>query len=213
MKLSPFDDPPEKRLAVLEPFFRPHLSTLTAMSRPVRDWLEDNIIIKYYGRFFSIADAIDALDQEFEVYQSSPQFFVDMRWYKGLFGGHRKFNELARAQYFANIGNLIDYRVSASPIAPEKGAKLLDHGEKLFDTMLELEEKGATCELCQKAAQILSNTADLASEISAETSLSLREAATFMLSQSSATQPPLSSFSSFFGRGQQYLSFIKRPLP
>ncbi len=212
MKLSPFQDSPEQRIAALEPFFKPHLSTLTAMSRPVRDWLEDNIIIKYYGRFFSMADAIDALDSEFEVYQSSPQFFADMRWYKGLYGEHRKFNELARAQYLTNIGNLIDYRVSVPPMSADIGAKLLEHGEMIFDVMLELEEKGTTPELCKKASQLLLDTARLASHISAETSKSLEEAAAFMLLERADASYPLPSFSSFFGRGQQYLSFIKKRL-
>ena len=74
----------KERLPVLCDVFQSHLSKLPGKTRSVEDWVYDNILIPYVGKLFSIADAIEALNSDFELHGSSPSVFTDWRWYKSI---------------------------------------------------------------------------------------------------------------------------------
>ena len=79
----------------LLPVFSSHLSTLKGMSRRHDDWIVDNLLNPAsIGPLLSIADAIAALDGEFDVFGASPKFLTDWRWYKDITGEGDRFNEL-----------------------------------------------------------------------------------------------------------------------
>jgi hypothetical protein len=108
--------PAPERVRQLMPAFAPHVATLGAMSRPLEDYLYDNIVQPLPGKMFSIADAIDALDDEFDFYGSSPSFVTDLRWFKSLYGDARATNTRARDAY-------LRHRRS-------RAAALADHGRR-----------------------------------------------------------------------------------
>jgi len=204
--LVPVQKSARDRLEVLEPFFAPHLATLAGMSRPVRDWIFDNILIPYVGKPFSMKEAVEGLSVDFDFYASSPHFVTDWRWYKTLVGSNRHFNENAVEIYLSNIGNIVDYRVTLQPHAPEIGFKILTLADQLFFLMVEMERKQSTVRM-KEAIEIIAGLESVIAPISTVTATSFKEVIRFL---STTGQTALPTFQSFFGRGQQYLSFIRK---
>ncbi|MFN8391622.1 MAG: class I SAM-dependent methyltransferase [Bdellovibrionota bacterium] len=206
MKLSPFSDPMEDRVKVLEPFFASHLKTLKGMNRPARDWVQDNIIIKYFAGFFSITDAIDSVCDGWTFYGSSPRFMQDWRWYKDLHGDERTSNASLKVQYLSNIANLTDYRFELPAHSPETGTRILRLAQDCFELMQQIEDSSEPSQLnCEAAAKIreLSHI----NEFMPQTKLAFTEAADFLEERIGADD--FDNFKTFFGRGQQYVSFIR----
>jgi len=114
-----------KKLDILRPFFEIQLKSLIHMSRTMDDWIMDNIINPLNGNLLPIPDAIKTLKHEFDIYGSSPNFFTDWRWYKGLYGKDKSFNESAIDMYYSNAHNLLDYRYVFPQRPIEKGASRL----------------------------------------------------------------------------------------
>lgn len=83
----------QKKLEVLEPFFGEQLKTLKGMSRPVDDWIYDNIMQPTLGGRYSIKDAIMDAGQNLSVLGVSPHFLVDWRWYKDIHGEKCRYND------------------------------------------------------------------------------------------------------------------------
>lgn len=103
------------QVAQLRPIFAPHLATLTGMTRSVDDWILDNLLNPAsIGPTFSIPDACDALDGDFELLGCSPRCLSDWRWYKQAPPGLQWVREV----YWANAHNLLDYR-DVLPAWPE----------------------------------------------------------------------------------------------
>ena len=208
--LIEFKAPAQERLKVLRPVFAPHLATLAGMSRSVDDWIYDNILIPYGGRLFSIADAVTALDEKFDAYGVSPSFFTDWRWYKDIHGKKRDYNKRAIDQYLRNVATLIDYRVEIPPMPRNVGRSILSLSEKIFYTMAKAENSNST-RPHPRIANWLRGIATLVRPESKITAASLAEVADFIeWPGHSSRLPSFRNFKSFFGRGQQYLSFIRR---
>ncbi len=205
--LIDFGAPAEARLAALRPVFAPHLATLKGMSRLIDDWLYDNILVPYSGSLFSIPDAIGALDADFDVYGSSPSFLSDWRWYKQLTGDERRYNARAIALYHQHLLNLIDYRATPAAHAAELGEKVLYRATALFEQMNAMETANDLSGMPQAAAKV-GDIAELVADYSPATAQSLLEVAKFLKQPNAA--PDFESFISFFGRGQQYVSFTRR---
>lgn len=66
--------------------FAPQLKKLFGVSRPVRDWVQDQILSPNgNGRdFFRVGEALDVLPEDFHMLGSSPQLIRDISWYKDL---------------------------------------------------------------------------------------------------------------------------------
>lgn len=108
---APMQDSFEKRTDALVQIFGPHLATLKAMTRNQMDWVHDNMINPaYFGLCLSIPKVIEKLGNRFEVIGSSPSIAEDWRWFKGLHGAHRQFNQHFLSEYWSKAHNFLDYR-------------------------------------------------------------------------------------------------------
>jgi SAM-dependent methyltransferase len=202
------DAPVDQQLDTLRPIFEPHLVTLRGRSRPVDDWLLDNIIQPMLGTTFSIPDAVRALADDFDVYGSSPHFFTDWRWYKDIHGRDRQYNEVAVANYETQLLNLMDYRFVFPPQAPEVGRRLGSLCDGVFAAMKTF-EGGDTAQM-SAAIDGISEVALSLQTIAQPTAASLLEAVTFLKNGGNPGGLSGDGFISMFGRGQSYLSFIRR---
>lgn len=201
--------PVQDQLARLVPFFAPHLATLAGMSRPVPDWVLDNIIQPYIGELFSVIEAVDVLAPEgFEVYNASPRFFTNWRWYKRQVGVERDPGPAVCASFRSNVVNLMDYRLDgAATHAPELGARLLELADRFYEVLREAEAGGSY----ETAIELLRELAAAIRPVSALTATSLDEALAVCAAASAGLAlPPTPAFDGFFGHGQQYLSFVRR---
>lgn len=208
-KVAGVTAPASERLELLTPLFTPHLATLGGMSRSVSDWIHDNILIPFVGKTFGIDEAIAALDDGYDIYGTSPQFIVDLRWYKQLHGHIRRFNENASQSYFENMLNFLDYRVTVPAHDAELGRAICDRCRCIYTTMQEIEASDGMRPSADAAPGI--REVAILAERSPRTASALVELANF-LETDSLDDPNrhLGEFRSYFGRGMQYLSFLKR---
>lgn len=191
----------------LQPYIQPHLQHLRGMSRPVEDWILDSIIQPMKDRqLLSIPEVINSLSQEFDIYGSSPRFLTDWRWYKEIIGENRKFNEMALDNYYKNNLNLLDYRFNFPGHSREYGEKLESMCSRTWDLMCDIEKGtdsawGDIFHLIDEICFHVQNEAP-------ETVRAIREAC--ILLQSGSRNMELNYFPMWWGRGQNYLSLIKR---
>ena len=93
----------------------------------------------------SIADAVATLHGEFDVFGGSPRFLTDWRWYKAVRSESGCFNDLAVADYWANVHNLLDYRELRPPRDPVENRRLYAACAALRGTVHDYER--AVCNL------------------------------------------------------------------
>ncbi len=200
----------DTRLRMLLPFFKKHLETLEGMSRPHEDWVLDNILQPFIGDFMSIEDAINSLSCNFDVYGSSPHFFSDWRWYKDIHGHHEKYNEIAIDAYCQNIHNLIDYRFVFRPNPININKSILELCSNICKSVLSFELTREANYLVDIRANLI-KLSKIIKDFAYDTSESLDDFIllldNYLLSKKISD---CGKFVSFFGRGQQYLSFIRR---
>ncbi len=197
------------QLERLVPFFASHTATIAGMSRPLEDWVLDNIIQPYVGNMFSVADAIENLGRDgFHVYNASPRFFTVWRWYKRLVGEDRNLGPAVRSEYFANLLNIMDYRLDgAATHSPEWGERVLKISEKFYAALKDVEAASASY---QPIFEQLRELAEVIRPISALTADSIDQAlAVCDAARGGDALPAAPAFASFFGHGQQYLSFVR----
>lgn len=201
--------PLAERVAAVREMFRAQLANLPGMSRSVDDWILDNVVHPLPGKVLAIDQAIDALDGEFDIYGGSPSFLTDMRWYKDIYGSARRFNERARAHYDRIIVSLMDVRVDQEN-EPVLGARLREVARRLHARSQAIEARPETT--CEEIVDLVDDLRELAETVrpaSAITADALAEVAAF-LRDPDPTGECFKAFRSYFGRGQQYVSFIRR---
>lgn len=191
----------------LKPYMAPHLQHLRGMSRPVEDWLLDSIIQPLqYRKLLSIPEVIACLDNRFDVYGSSPRFLTDWRWYKDIVGDKRGFNDKALESYYQSNLNLLDYRFEFPAHSYEFGKKLEELGSQSWDMMCKIEKGDES--VWQELFLLLQELCAHVEKLAPETSVAIREA--MMLLQSGHPDMELNHFPQWWGRGQQYLSLIRK---
>ena len=205
--------PVNEKLKIIRPFFIDHLNTLESMSRPVDDWIYDNILQPFFGEPLSISEAVDSLRDNFDVYASSPHFMTDWRWYKELYGEKQLFNEMAETLYRKNVHNLMDYRYLFDPIDNDTGSQIIHLCMQIFKLDDKMQNFGVQNEYLKLLFDSLNRLSFIGSKQKLKTVDSIVEFINSLDKVISGGRFPVDSliqFSSWFGRRQQYLSFIKK---
>ena len=191
----------------LSPYLKPHLQNLKGMSRPVEDWILDNIVQPLQGRLLlSIPEVINCLNSKFDVYGSSPRFLTDWRWYKEIIGKNRGFNEIALDNYYKNNLNLLDYRFEFPIHSAAFGIKLEELGSQSWDLMCKIEQGDES--VWQDFFALMQELCNHIETLAPETAEAIREAT--ILLQSGNPDMELKQFPKWWGRGQQYISLIRK---
>jgi hypothetical protein len=201
--LAPPELPMDARLERLRGVFGPRLATLAGMTRSVDDWILDNITHPLPGRLFSIEDAVRARPALFDVLGSSPRMTPDWRWYKSITSEPRGFNERAIESYFANIVNLLDYRIEIPPHDAALGRRIRALTDDVFAEQLAAAQGDTGA--AERAAAVLRAIAADVDPLSSGTAHSLR-----LLAQHVTGAPHPLEPVAHFGRGQQYVSFVRK---
>jgi hypothetical protein len=214
VKISSENGSFEAKIGCASKLFDSHLRTLGASTRSTDDWVMDVIFHDWHhGKYvFTLIDSAEALRDEFDFYQSLPSFVTDDRWYKKVVRGSLGSNELLAQQYPALAGFLIDYRIplstvmkirielglveSLSRLACEAHDEILesesyDNLDEFFRIILEL-KKLLPVEFALTTAAIDDFVASLPRFIDGSETVEFRD------------------FKRWWGRGQQYASFIRK---
>jgi SAM-dependent methyltransferase len=202
------DDPFQVKLDTIRPLLKGHLDNLKGMSRPVDDWIVDSILQPLHkSKLFSIPDAIEALKDNYDVYSTSPKFISDWRWYKEVIGNNKEFNQSALNYYYKNNLNLIDYRYEFNSHSAEFGKKLEICCSEMWDIMC-LIQNGDSLQF-NIFLEKLNDVSKLIKKKTPKTSEAIVESLHWLECGAPITKE-LEHFSKWWGRGQQYVSFIKK---
>ncbi|MGA3038650.1 MAG: methyltransferase domain-containing protein [Vulcanimicrobiaceae bacterium] len=202
------DRPRDERVRLLTQIFEPHLRTLEAATRSAEDWVLDNIVHPFTGELFGIGEAIETLSADFDVYASSPHFFVDWRWYKRIPSGDGDYNKRAIRAYRRVVCNMLDYRSNLPPHDETLGIEVLRTCSEVYALMQRSEASGE--DVGDELVRHLDELRGLTQEIAPATAAAFASARTFLRS-ARPDAATLAHFEPFFGRGMQYLSLIRRP--
>ena len=197
----------DKQVHALVEFFSEDIASLPGMSRHPEDWVLDQMIHPWSGPLFSIPDAVDALGTGWSLMGSSPRFLCDWRWYKNIHGPQSGDNTFAISSYHENCHNLIDFRFVGKPLSPRDSKQLQRLCMKIYQKVFRQENLGRECNLNDLASDVsrIANTIDDSLPI---TSKALKDFCTGITRQKSPAKN-LGSFRKLWGRGQQYMSFVR----
>ncbi|MBU1230489.1 MAG: class I SAM-dependent methyltransferase [Proteobacteria bacterium] len=204
--------PLTEQARALAPVFERHFACLPGMSRPLVDWILDNVMHPFFGQLMPISDAIDALDGEFTVYGSSPHLLTDWRWYKDICDECDGANEHARRAWARNIHNLIDHSVVFPERDAEENLAMLAHADAFVRHCFAFYEDRSPDLLLDMALEIRAVAESVArvGEQAAGTAQKLHDgAAALEAVAGGAASPDFGSFVSLFGRSQQHLSLVR----
>jgi hypothetical protein len=185
-------------------FFEKDLDTLGPMSRCREDWILDQIIHPWSGPPFSIAEAITTLKGSYSPHGSSPRFFEDWRWYKSIVKDEDGFADALSDSYYRQLHNLIDYRHISGQADRSINECLLDYANNIYTDLFEI-ERGHAPFSTQKIAGLLRNIVDHCPQLNPATIESITNSIR-LLTQGMGE---VSTIGNWWGRGQQYLSFIR----
>ena len=194
----------------LLPVFKKDLESLAGMSRPHEDWILDQVLQPFIGKFFSIEEAIIALDGTFDVHAASPDFLTDWTWYKEVPIRDISDNQLGIRSYRENIHNFIDYRFLFQPQAEADNMRIAALIKEFTETELEYEISNDE-KLLTTIREQLGRLAGLIGKFSPQTAASITDFNNGIAAYLETNEfPALTEFAPFFGRGQQYLSLIRK---
>jgi hypothetical protein len=199
-----------EQLKVLCPIFESHYKTLKGASRPLEDWITDNLLHPWVNPLFPIDSAVSGLAPEYEVYGSSPQFFSDWRFYKDLVNSEiANLNTNFILQDYENGISLLDWRSNPIKVTSDVYEKVLKLSEQLYWDMVKIETEKTKD--FKNASITCSGIAEIMKHIDPRTADSLSEVSTYLDNYSSMdVSTAFNNFKSFYGRAQQYVSFVKK---
>lgn len=77
-----------EKVNILSGIFAPQLKSLKGVSRPIKDWVQDQLLSSVYSsediKIFTMRDMVELFAPEFEVLGCSPALFSDLSWYKDV---------------------------------------------------------------------------------------------------------------------------------
>ncbi len=196
-----------EQLAVLRPLLTPHLAHLPGRSRSIDDWLLDNVVQPIYGELLSVPRAIGALAGEFDLHGGSPRYFTDLRWYKDVAGEERGFNAVGVTEYRRRAANMADFRLDLPPHEEAFGAALERDADAVWAAMQSLELDGRR-DAFEDAVCGIEQISERLAAVAPDTAAALAEAAERLAA--GGPFEDMTRFPALWGRGQQYLSFIRR---
>lgn len=201
-----------QRAALLLPIFSPHLQSLHGMSRRFDDWIIDNLINPAsVGRLVSFDDCLSYLGDRFDVLSTSPRFISDWTWYKKGAMDHDFFNRKALECYWRNLHNFMDYRYVYPPRLEAENRTLLARCEDIHNQINEYERTRDH----SVRQQIVVNLHKLQKELHRDmpsVSAALAEAIEWFSATGIdfETIKHSEEFGKWFGRGQTYISLVRR---
>jgi len=202
----------DELLCALVELFRPGLDSLKGMSRRHDDWVMDNILHPWTqrGRFFSADRALRVLDGDFSPVGSAPSYFQDWRWFKSIPGDTRSDCQVWEESYRIWRAFLLDYRVSpvSGGILPA-GDDLEKIAEEIVERHNEFLDSGEFRDL-EPIENLFSSVLCMVRSAMPGTARSIEAFLGALVKfKKGDVAVDLGAFHPWFGRGQQYLHFVR----
>ncbi len=199
----------EEQVGILSRAFSSHLKNLKYASRPVEDWVIDQFLNPAgYGELFSIIDCIKAFGNDFELMGSSPLMFTNYSWYKNV---DFDFSNSIVEQFNRKRHSLLLWNMDASERRTELNERLLQVCEAVRKLAGEFEcqrSPGIIKDIVEQLNEVIVLTNDLDSRIAA----AINEAISLLKEDNLNAEKVANAvaFAAAFGRGQQYVSMVRK---
>lgn len=193
----------------LESKFITHLSKLGTNTRSIEDWVLDNIINTCHkdGLHFSLLDATKVLSN-FEFQSSVPTFLLDLAWYKNYTFSHSRNLEKLNYHWPLYEAYLLDWRVTEEDLllSVEMCQELSRLIEITYDEVFKVLNAGSSENKVDNVLIVLDKLRTTLLPAFNETKSSITD---FMavLESNSRLDYKFKDFESWWGRGQQYVTF------
>jgi trans-aconitate methyltransferase len=188
-------------------FFSQDLDHLNGMNRIRTDWAIDQLIHPWIGPLLSIPDAIAHLGTAAVFHGSSPRFVDDYRWYKDPALSDSELNKNAIHSYWEKCHNFLDSRLPRSTRDTNINKSLYLICDELYSVAYTnswgKNSHPRVLEICLK---LKANISDLGEVVD-------KSLDAFINYWQSGDVASLQEFRPFWGRGTQYISFIKSCAP
>ena len=184
-------------------FFRQDLDYLDGMNRIRTDWAIDQLINPWIGPLLSIPNAITHLGSAAVLHGSSPKFIEDYRWYKNPEISVKSLNENAIQNYWEKCHNFLDSRMPRSTQDANFNRTLYSICGDLYT------EVYANSWSKDSHSRVLEICLELKKHICDLEKITNNSLAAFIDYWQSGKIANLQEFRPFWGRGTQYLSFVK----
>ena len=202
----------EQKMAKLCQFFAPHLEHLQFVSRMTEDWVADVILHPWGNNYqFSVEEAATNLQDNFEYLGASPTFKQDWRWYKELIKNNNGSISDLITQYKSLEINLLNKNEPSYVNDAEMSASIKAKVETLYNTHHSVWDC-ADVQLWDGVIQLLSSICaqiNGSQPITSKAIMDYIKAVEQLLAGKSIENVDFESFASFWGRSQQYVSFVR----
>ena len=199
-----------EKVEMLIPIFEPQLKKLRGVSRPAKDWIEDNIFNPAFsnGCQFSMLDALEAF-KEFDLLGSSPRMFTDYSWYKDIWFDEK---DDYRKQFLRKRMSLIMAGLPEQMLDEKDVEPLVESFADIKKLENRLESEGEIS-LISSILQEMSDISELVHKVLNKDFITVFDEITDIISELLKGNVPNFNkypfFFSAFGRGLQYMSFMK----
>lgn len=197
--------------------FSPQLQTLGNGLRSTKDWVLDTILRKASSEMkyiFSMKDVIGTIGCDFQFHGSSPRFLIDDRFYKHVTNSDFGINEILLNQFEKINVSFIDHKLPLSSVSNLdmeicKDIELLS--KYAWDIHLNIcsnqsyETLDDFLSIMNKIEKLLPDGFEITKESINDFCLKFPK---FLENLDTSI---FSSFNSWWGRGQQYISLIRNP--
>jgi len=197
----------QDKVSLLGEFFAKDIKALPGMSRPPEDWILDQILHPWSGPLFSIPEAVTALGKSWALLGCSPRFLSDWRWYKTIHGEETNENSFAIRSYYQHAHNLIDHRHIAPALPERQNRELEKISNQVYLLTFRQEHIGRSTPRGLFASKVTA-ISNLLESVLPETATALAQFAE-ACQHKDLFNTDFGEFVSLWGRGQQYLSFVK----
>jgi SAM-dependent methyltransferase len=196
----------------LESEFTSHLTTLGPNTRSIEDWVLDNIINPTHknGYIFSILDVLNSLEN-FEIQSTFPSFQIDLSWYKN----HTRIKDLKDNALDLQIVRLesllFDYRISYNECI-DLSLKTCERNSEVINVVYDEVFKILNCANNNpNLTKLVFELENLRNELPSIYRLTVSSIGDFIefLNSADKRNYKFTSFKSWWGRGQQYISLRK----
>ena len=195
--------------------FKNHIDTLGVSTRSPEDWVQDVILHNWHtGEYiFTMPDSLAALGDDFEFYSSSPRFLHDGRWYKQISPASASINMLLNDQYAAFNALLLDFRIPLDSLNQRNDIAKIAMIDPLCEAACKVHDKISEENSYDRLEEFIAILNKVTAILPQEFDITVRSINDFISGISSFasgnTNADFGSFKQWWGRGQQYISYIK----
>lgn len=197
----------------LRNIFSNHLAELGTKTRSVEDWIDDNINQRWHLRKadFNANEAMNVLTN-FEFVDSNPQQMLDLSWYKSYSSSKGAREKYIQSNYSRISLMYLDMRITPEQLLAfdEKEISLASY---LIDEVYDAAKDVLACDASNESIfKLISMIEDLTQNAFIKElpiCNSLKELNHLLKSDKSLVHD-LTHFPKWWGRGQQYLSFMRK---